>query len=370
MAPRGRERADGIGLPVSGRRRLLGLLATLPVLARAGTGFAAPNYTNAVGAVAFQDGVSLLVAGPSGGTLGHWANALQPALEQALPPDTSIRRIDVGGADGVTGANQFVARAAPDGMTVMMVPGDAVLAWLVGDPRAQFDVGHWVPVMACVAPVVVVARQAAGAPDRVVRIAAAGPVGPDMPALLGLDLLGIRSEPVFGSVEPDALKSAYSRGGVDAVVLRGHNVLQQFAAFTALGARPLFALGVSDGAGGIMRDPAFPDVPHVTELYAARSGRQPAGALYNAWRASAAASQLEFSVVLPQLTPASMISLWRNAGIQAAASPEVRAMADSVTERSLAGPDATAVSTAAAAHVSALEELRQWLATRFNWHPA
>jgi hypothetical protein len=224
--------------------------------------------------------------------------------------------------------------------------------------------------MACVAPVIVVARRGAAAPDQVIRIAAAGPAGPDTAALLGLDLLGFRSEAVFGSVKPEPLQSAFGKGAVDAVVLRGHNVQEQAAAFAALGAEPLFALGACDEAGAMVRDPAFPDVPHVAELYAARSGRRPAGPLYDAWRASAAAARLEFGLVLPQLTPASMVSLWRNAGMQAAATSEVQAMASTLAEQMLGGADATAATAAAAAGVPALEELRRWLAGRFNWRPA
>ena len=41
-------------------------------------------------------------------------------------------------------------------MTVLLAPGEAALAWMVGDPRAQFDVGHWVPVMAGTASAIVV----------------------------------------------------------------------------------------------------------------------------------------------------------------------------------------------------------------------
>jgi hypothetical protein len=38
--------------------------------------------------------------------------------------------------------------------------------------------------------------------------------------------------------------------------------------------------------------------------------------------------------------------------------------------RPLGGPAATASTAAAAAHSTALLELRRWLASRFNWHPA
>ncbi len=361
-------------LPKHGRRRLLGLLATLPVLARAGKPLAAPAHaassTPPVAVAPFPDGANLLVAGPNDGALDRWADAVLPALEQSLPPDTSIHRIVIGGADGVTGANQFEARGVPDGLTVLLVPGQAVLAWMVGDPRAQFDVGHWVPVMAGVTPGLVAGRPGVLAQDGRIRIAAAGPASLDLPALLGCDLLGARPEPVPGLTDPAAVRSAFAQGSVDAVFLRGHGVPEQCAALASAGAQPLFTLGALDDAGQTVRDPALPDVPHLAELHAMRAGRKPAGPLYNAWCAAAAAAQLEFALVLPQLTSAAMVSLWRRAGTEATAATAVQTVGASLGVRPLGGPAATASTAATAADSTALLELRGWLASRFNWHPA
>jgi hypothetical protein len=360
-------------LPRPGRRRLLAMLATLPALARAEQACAAPALTATappVAAVPFPDGAKLLVAGPRDGALNRWADALLPALEQSLPADTTVRRLEVGAADGVTGANQFEALGAPDGLTVLLVPGQAALAWMVGDPRAQFDVGHWVPVMAGVTPGLVVGRQAALARNGHIRVAAAGPASLDLPALLGCDLLGARPEPISGLTDPAAVRDAFAQGAVDAVFLRGHGVLEQFAALASAGAQKLFSLGVPDVAGQTMRDPELPDVPHLAELYETRTGSRPAGPLYNAWSAAAAAARLEFALVLPQLTPAAMVSLWRRAGTEATSATAVQTVGASLGVRPLGGPAATASTAAAAAHSTALLELRRWLASRFNWHPA
>ena len=108
--------------PQPGRRRLLALATSLPVALRAGRALAAPPP----GPITpFAESPKLMVAGPSHGLLNRWADALLPALEQALPPDTSIQRVEVGSADGVTGANQFEARGVPDGRTVLLAPGSA-----------------------------------------------------------------------------------------------------------------------------------------------------------------------------------------------------------------------------------------------------
>lgn len=359
-------------LPSPGRRRLLGLLASLPVLGRAGRGVAAPSFgiSPALADTPFPDGATILVAGPAGGAMDHWARVLQPALAQSLAPGVAMRQTAAGGADGVTGANQFDTRVAPDGRTVLLAPGETVLDWLVGDPRAQFDVAHWVAVMACVTPAVVVGRAAAFASGGSVRIAAASPAGPDLPAVLGIELLGGRAQLIPGIAEDEALQTAFSRNAVDAVLLRGHKVQDQAKALADAGAEPIFALGARNDTGALVRPAAFPDTPLLLELYAARRGAPLAGPIGDAWCAAAAASQLEFGLVLPQLTPAAMVALWRRAGTDAADALDVQSLAMALGVRLLGGPAATACAAPAAANEAALLALRKWLASRFNWRPA
>jgi len=180
----------------------------------------------------------------------------------------------------------------------------------------------------------------------------------------------VTAEPVIVSpAEPAAVRNAFAQGTADAACLRGHGVAEQFATLAAAGAQPLFSLGAFDDTGRTVRDPAWPDVPTFAELYAMRSGLRPAAALYGAWAAAAAAVQLEFALVLPQLTAASMVSLWRRAGTDASAAGSVQTFGAALGVRPLAGPAATAITTAAAADAAALSDLRRWLADRFNWHP-
>ena len=359
--------------PPVDRRRVLALLASLPLIGwTSGAACAVPRFISSAAAQpapAFPDGVTILVAGPDGGRTDAWTLVFVPALGPILPPETLIRRTSIGGADGVTGANQLDARSAPDGQTVLLVPGRAATAWLVGDPRAQFDAGHWVPILAGLAPGVVVARLGPSAfgPGGKPRIAADSPVGAELPALLGIDLLGAETVPVFDLAQPDQAHDALKHGAVDAVFVSGQNVPARVAALSQAGGQPVFSLGARDAAGALVRDPLFPDLPNLAEMQAGL-GRPPlTGPLYEAWCATATASQMEFGLVLPQLTPAAMVALWRRAGAQVAAAPQMQAAAAALSVRPVGTPAATA---AIAVDATALLELRRWLGNRFNWHPA
>ena len=363
-------------LPLLQRRHLLGALASLPVLGRAGGASAVPPLpaTPAQPAVpprpATPPDATVLLAGPQGGPMDQWAHLLQPALAQSLAPGTAFRDSHVGGADGVTAANQFETRGTPDGLTLLMVPGATALAWLVGDPRAKFDVSRWMSVMAAITPAVLVGRPGTLTPGRPVRIAAATLGGPDLPAILGVELLGARAEPVSGLGEEGAIRAAFARNAFDAVLLRGHKVPEQFRAMTAIGAQPLFSLGVLDELGRPIRATEFPDVPLLGELYQTLRGNRLTGPLYSAWTAAAVASQLEFGLMLPALTPAPMVALWRRAGQEASAALDIQALAASLAVRPLSGPAATACGDLLSPRAPALLALRGWLAERFNWRPA
>jgi len=268
----------------------------------------------------------------------------------------------------VTAANQFEARIAPDGSTALLLPGSAAMAWLVGDPRARFDAAHWVPALAGVTPSLLASRVSAGrilggAP---LRLAAAGPAGPDLPAMLALDLLGANWQPVFG-LSDAAAQIALAQGSVDAVCLHGRRVQDMSYALRAAGAPPVFTFGAVDEAGQPQRDPAFIDVPDAMELMPA--GAPASDHLRAAWRATIAAGQLEVALVLPQLTPAAMVALWRRACAQAVGSAPVQAQAVSLGVRALPVPAATASTAAVMTDAASLLALRHWLATRLDFRP-
>ena len=340
-----------------GRRAVLA--ACLALLARRGAA-----------AGSFVDGAHVLVAGSPGGQLDRFADDLLPALARFLPGELALHRDLVGAPDGVTGANRFQARGVPDGASLLLAPGEAVLCWLVGDPRTHFDASTLVPVMAGVAPGVLMSRhpleQIAVAAH--LRIAAERPEGADLAGLLGLDLLGLRPEPVFGPADSAAVEQVILAHGADAAFVVGPDAPQRVARLARAGLAPMFTLGVPGDGKDVLRDPLMPEVPTLPELVARFHGTPPAGTLYDAWRAVAAATQLTFLLALPALTPAALVSLWREAAIHAA--PLLKP-ADSAALRVLPWPEANQFTAAiAGADMATLVELRHWLAARLGWQPA
>jgi len=358
------------GLPSPSRRRALSMVAGLAAAA------AAPPPMSVSGAPAtqasFPEGPALVVAGPPRGRLDHWADLLIPALARVFPSAfaelaaQSVARSAVGGADGVTGANQFEAHVAPDGGTALLLPGAAAMAWLVGDPRAQFDAARWVPAWAGVASAVLVSRVPLMA-GRTLRVGGAHPDGLALPVLLALDMLGIE-------VTPSA------DGIADAVFYCGQGA--RVAAAAQRGMVPVLTLGAVDANDAWLRDPAFPAVPTAIEAVSRQlpqqsSQRLPQQLSQQSWpvmlsaiRATTAASVLDVALVLPQLSPANRVAMWRRACAEASATPDLQFEAASLGVRAAPAPATATLTRAIAADVPTLLALRGWLDGRWGWRPA
>ncbi len=172
-----------------------------------------------------------------------------PGLGRALPPGTAVRKDVVGGVDGVTAANQFEARTVPDGGTALLLPGSAAMAWLVGDPRARFDAGHWVPALAGVTPGLVVSRVPAARARR--RTAAAGASEPSRPGAAGDAGDGPAGRQLVAGVRPGGRRRRRGAGaGPGGRRLPARPPGAGPAAAAGAGrAAPLFSFGSVDEAG-------------------------------------------------------------------------------------------------------------------------
>jgi hypothetical protein len=337
-----------------GRR---GALAGLAVCVAGGNAWGAPT--------GFPETTTLLVAGPPGGRADRWAELMAPALGRALQQGAALSRENVGGADGVTGANQFEARAEPDGSTALVVPGSAALSWLCGDLRVKFDAGHWIPVWGGNASAALASRLRL-VPGQRLRVGVQSVVGPELAALLALDLMGIPVVPVALTADgPNPI----TRPDIDAVFLHGADLRNRGEALAAAGLSLALGFGTTGPDGAPIRDPAFPDLPIAQELIG--RPRHDAGLeLVSAMRAVIGAARLDLALVLPQLSPAAIVAWWRRGCGALAQTPELQAEAARSLVRPISPQHAGTSTAAIMVDLPVLLELRRWLAERYQWRPA
>jgi hypothetical protein len=374
------DRSAGIAVPLAGRRALLLGLPGAALFA-AGLRDARADPLDRAVAASLPDTAlanlrhpALLVAGAADTAPGLWARLLAPRLAQALSLGSAIPVSATGGRDGVTGANTFEALTTPDGSTAMLVPGAAAIAWLAGDPRVHFDAGRWVPALASLSSGVLVGRDpaaggSAGLAGRMIRTAASTVTGPELPALLGLSLLGADPSPVFGLSEPQDASKALADGRVDAVFLTGHDVPQRLAVLSDAGFAPIFSLGSSD-EDPMARDPAASGAATFAERFRAQSGTAPSGPLFDAFRATAAAARLDVALVLPMLAPPSLVARWRTACETALSDLGLVAAARRAQVDAVSAPECVQALARMNADETTQLSLRRWIAARPDWQHA
>ncbi|RYE92881.1 MAG: hypothetical protein EOO78_28070 [Oxalobacteraceae bacterium] len=237
----------------------------------------------------------------------------------------------------------------PDGTMALLVPGAALMAWLVGDTRVRFDIGTWAPLWG-VTTEAVVATRAQLKPGHPVRVAVSGIGGPGLEALLALELMGIEAIPVIGG-SPDEVDAVYLRGAA------AHDPLP------APGFAPAFSLGGRPG-----REPAFPDLPQAADLFApALAANREAVEMF---QAVSAAASIEVALVLPAVVPATVLAWWRHGCVQMDDAPAMRA---AVASASVRQDDAGQIATqlaAVALDMPAMLALRIHLVERYRWRPS
>jgi hypothetical protein len=323
---------------LASRRNLIGAVAVLACVQQARAAAMVP------------EAATLIAPGPEEGLAADFATQAARGLARGLAQATSLRVRVLGGADGVTAANRFAASTPADGRLLLTFPGLAAQALLIGDSRARFEPRLWPAVAGSIAPALLAGDGELPAMQPV-RIALPGPAAPEAASLLALDLLGRNGSPVF--VPPGTPPEAALRiGAADAIVLSGPGAPARAG---ALGLRPWF---VFDGIGG-KREQELADVPTLSELLAASPRRD----LLLAVRAAGAAIRACGLLVLPRLTSADAVALWRDA-----ARRWTEATGASTTETRRIGPDEAAATLAMLCPPpEAALGYRDWLARRFGF---
>lgn len=343
-APRGRR----AWLRLAGAAALMPALAP-PLRAQPQPGAAALAPASPVPASLAPDSATLLLPGPEGGAAAQWARGVAAGLARGLPHAVALRTVTLGGPDGVTAANRFATLEAGDGRTLLVLPGLAAHARLVGESRAQFQPEGWLPL--CVSwQGAVLAGRGVLAPTaaRPLRLALPGPDAPEAAALLALDLLGLPAIPVFGIAGGEAA-AALAQGVADAMVIAAPAAAAQAR---RQGLTPWLELDTPGRREN-------PELPAASALPAIRPAPLAAA------QAGFAALRLRAALMLPGLTSADVVAAWRRAALLWQ-EDEAKQPAET-TAPALVGAEARATIAPLCPAADAVLAYREWLLRRLRW---
>ena len=259
-----------------------------------------------------------------GGGSDVWARFNAPLLAKYLPGHPTVVVKNAPGGGSITGTNQFAANAKPDGLTVLGTSGSTQFPFLLGDPKVRYDYKDWQMVMASPTGGVAYISSKYGVKSvkdlgklqgQKLVYASQGATSLDLVPLLGFRQLGLDVQHVFGMKSRGEGRLAFERGEATIDYQTTSAYLKNSVPLVKEGkAVPLFSWGVTDDDGNLIRDPAFPDLPHIGEAIKMVTGKAPAGGEWEAFKAFLIAGfPAQKLMVLPKGTSPEIVEAYRAA---------------------------------------------------------
>lgn len=323
--------------------------------------------------------IEFVIPFPTAGGSDVWARFFAPFLAEALPGKPTVVVKNVPGGGSITGTNQFVQRAKPDGLSIIGTSGSTQMPYLLDDPRVRYELKDLIPVLVSPTGGVVYVNPSLGAQSardigklrgKKMKYGSQGPTSLDLVPVLAFEIMGLDVDPVFGLARGPA-RVAYERGEAlidyqtSSAYLR--NVVPLIKAGKAV---PLFSWGVLNARGELVRDPTFPDLPHFAEAYEMAFGKKPSGTPYEAFKAFVVAGYAaQKPIFLPKGTPKDIVDTYVQALDKVVKTPAFKEKAgDELGDYEQAvGPAAReAVKVALTIDPQAKAWVRDWLTRRFN----
>ena len=195
--------------------------------------------------------------------------------------------------------------------------GDGVFGYMYGSRGVRYDFREYEPIVAMAQGGAVYARADLGVetPQDLWEVEELiyGEVSPQAigsMALTAFALLDLPHEVVFGYESRGPARLALEQGetNIDFQTTTPYSASVEPLIEEGL-VVPLFSLGILDADGEVVRDPAFPDLPTVVEVYEERYGEAPSGVAWDAYRAVLSAGTIKMLWAKPDAPQASIEDL-------------------------------------------------------------
>jgi len=278
-------------------KRLVALMAAATLFSASAFAGGEPEEVDVGPEEFFQqvhDELEIIVSWSPGGGTDTQARLMQPFLEANIAgnPDVYITNIEGGG--GIEGHNEFALRRTPDGSNMLFSAGSSKVPFLLDRPGVRYDFAEMQPAFGVPAGSMIYARPDVVediddllSPAEQLRFGSIGVASTDAIVLLAWEVLGLTDEvqSVFGYAGSGDIRVAYEGGELNINRDSTSGYLGNVEPLVDAGeAVPLFTLGqVRDGE--LVRDPAFPDFPHVGEVHEQLYGEAPSGEMWELYKA-------------------------------------------------------------------------------------
>lgn len=239
------------------------------------------------------DVIEIIVPASPGGGADTTARVIAPFITEFVEGNPSVQIVNLPGGGTVTGSNEFALNRPADGKHLLLATASSLGAWAIGVESVQFDVSDMRFVAGFPSGLIYFARADTGivepkdlfATESELFLANTSATGIGTLSVLALEVLelGDLVTVISGYEGAGAARIAFEVGEVNLANQTGQ-------AFNALSDQvesgeivPLFTLGLPDGKGSVVRDPAYPNLPTIADFHEQLYGKAPSGEAWDAF---------------------------------------------------------------------------------------
>jgi tripartite-type tricarboxylate transporter receptor subunit TctC len=275
--------------------------------------------------------IRVIVPFSEGGGTDSLTRFLQPFFEKYLPGNPKVLVINKPGGGSIVGGNYFQKRAKHDGTWVMAVSSSTVANYVIKDPRIKFVIEKWNPIALLPRGAMVYVHEKLGVhkikgikakikhmrkfPTEQLVFGGKTPTSSGLNKRMALSVLGIEVKSVWGMKGNGPMALAFERGEFTVNFDNSLSYLNNRKHLRKAGiAKEFLTLGAPDVSGKWGRDPVWPNVPTVFEMYKALHGKEISGPAGDALRGHIALTTAgNKSYHLPEKVSKEVLATWHDA---------------------------------------------------------
>lgn len=243
----------------------------------------------------FYKGETLEVIVPfeAGGGTDTFGRFIATYVAKHTEGEPAVQVVNIPGGGSVNGANEFVNVRKHNGYTSLLTSGSTHLPYLLGESAVQYDLKKMKPLLAAPQGGAIYVSPSTGIKttkdllDSKEPLVYAGisAVGNDLVSIMSFSLLGMDVQSIMGYEGRGPARVAFEQGESNIDYQTVSAFEESVEPLIADGkAIPLYSFGMLDENGDVIRDPAFPDLPSIKEVYEEIHGEEPSGIEWDAYK--------------------------------------------------------------------------------------
>lgn len=243
--------------------------------------------------------LSFVVPFQAGGGTDVFARFMTPYFAKHIEGNPRVQVENIPGGASITGTNEYANGRIPNGLNILTSSASSHVPFILGQSSVEYEFNDFTPLIGASSGGVVYTKpelandgiESLISSDKELFYAGISPTGLDLVTLLSFEVLQMDVKAVLGYEGRGPSRVAFEQGesNIDYQTTSAYNNNVE-ALVEEHKAIPLYSLGQIDADGNLIRDPQFPDLPTIEEIYVDIYGEKPSGEVWEAYKQTVGAS--------------------------------------------------------------------------------